>query len=358
MLLTGHTGFKGSWLSLWLQKLDAEIVGYSLPPPTEPSLFDTARVGSGMTSHFGDIRDFNRFKAVISETQPEIIFHMAAQSVVLRSYEDPLETYSTNVMGTANLFEALRQAKLKCAVVNITSDKCYENREWVWGYREPDPLGGHDPYSNSKACAELVTAAFRNSFFGNGNGVVVATARAGNVIGGGDWTPFQLIPDTMRAFMAGRPVTIRNPKAIRPWQFVLESLNGYMTIAEFLVEKGDAYASAWNFGPCEDDARTVSWIVEVLAGIWEDGATWVVEEDGRFHEAGYLKLDSSKARNLLGWKPAIGTLKALEWVAEWYKAASLGKNLANLTMDQIRRFEDILEMQQAPKQVGGGDDLS
>jgi len=356
VFLTGHTGFKGSWLCLWLQRLGADLTGYSLPPPTTPSLFEMADVGAGMKTVVGDIRDLDRLGSVLSAARPEIIFHLAAQSVVRASYEDPLETYTTNVIGTANLFEALRSMGHRCSVVNVTSDKCYENREWVWGYRESDPLGGRDPYSNSKACAELVTAAYRDSFFRNGRpggkGVSVATARAGNVVGGGDWTPYQLIPDVMIAFLAGKPVTIRSPRSIRPWQFVLESLNGYMTLAEHLAAEGGDCASAWNFGPREDDARPVSWIVGRLAGLWGDGAGWIIDEDAGFHEAGYLKLDSSKARDLLGWRPAIGISKGLEWVVEWYRGMSVGGDMKDLTLEQIGRFERILESNDEPAVCG------
>ena len=264
VFLTGHTGFKGSWLSLWLDTLGANVTGYALDPPTQPSLFEQAEVAGVLRSICADIRDFPRLKSAVAECRPEVVIHMAAQSVVHRGYEDPIETYSSNIMGTVHLLEAVRQLGQPCVVVNVTSDKCYENREWIWGYREDDAMGGHDPYSNSKACAELVTSAFRNSYFQTEDfgrrRTVVASARAGNVIGGGDWTADQLIPDLMRAFLSSEPCLIRNPSAIRPWQFVLEPLRGYLLLAERLAEDPGRFDSAWNFGPAEADAKPVSWI--------------------------------------------------------------------------------------------------
>src|SRR5512143_2183486 len=265
VFLTGHTGFKGSWLSIWLNALGADVTGYALDPPTEPSLYKQADVAQAVrTSICADIRDFPRLKSAIAECRPDVVIHMAAQSVVRRGYEDPIENYSSNVMGTVHVLEALRQLNRPCAVINITSDKCYENREWVWGYRENEPMGGRDPYSNSKGCAELVTTAYRESYFPSESfdlhGVALASARAGNAIGGGDWTSDQLIPDLMRAFGAGRPCLIRNPAAVRPWQFVLEALRGYLILAERLAEAGGRFASAWNFGPADDDAKSVAWI--------------------------------------------------------------------------------------------------
>ena len=277
VLLTGHTGFKGSWLSLWLEALGADVTGYALAPPTEPSLFEQAKVAASLNSIRGDIRDFERLKEVMAERRPEVIMHMAAQSVVRRGYEDPIETYSSNVMGTVNLLESIRQLKQPCAVVNVTSDKCYRNQEWVWGYREHEELGGRDPYSNSKGCAELVTAAYRDSFFPSESiekhGIVVASARAGNAIGGGDWTRDQLIPDLMRSFLRKEACLIRSPFAIRPWQFVLEPLRGYLMLAERLVKNGCNVASSWNFGPADADAKSVAWIAEELAKLWGNGAS-------------------------------------------------------------------------------------
>jgi len=346
VLLTGHTGFKGSWLSLWLGALEANVTGYALDPPTEPSLFEQAEVSGSLRSICADVRDFIRLKAAISECRPSVIIHLAAQSVVRRGYEDPIETYSSNVIGTVNLLEALRQLGQPCVVVNVTSDKCYENREWVWGYREDDSLGGHDPYSNSKACAELVTSAFRDSFFRVDafaeHGVAVASARAGNVIGGGDWTRDQLIPDLMRAFVAGQPCLIRNPCAVRPWQFVLEPLRGYLMLAERLAEDPGLFASAWNFGPSEEDARPVSWIADELARSWGSLASWRGDAGTHPPEARYLRLDTSKTRASLGWQPLLPLERALAWTAEWYLAFHAGADLGPLTRAHIRRYEAIL----------------
>jgi CDP-glucose 4,6-dehydratase len=343
VFLTGHTGFKGAWLSLWLHTLGAEVTGYALAPPTEPSLFAQAGVATAVHSIFADIRDFAQLKKAIDDCRPEVVIHMAAQSVVRRGYEDPIETYSSNVMGTVHLLEALRQLGRPCAVVNVTSDKCYDNREWIWGYRENDPMGGHDPYSNSKGCAELVTTSFRESFFPpaslDRHGVAVASARAGNVIGGGDWTANQLIPDLMRAFLAGEPCLIRNPSAIRPWQFVLEPLRGYLMLAERLSEDGARFASGWNFGPSEDDAKPVSWIADKLALSWAAGASW--RYDGAVHpaEAHLLKLDASKARGCLNWRPTLSLDPALEWIISWYRAFHQGGDLRTLTREQIQKYE-------------------
>jgi CDP-glucose 4,6-dehydratase len=309
VFLTGHTGFKGSWLSLWLNALGANVTGYALEPPTQPSLFDQAGVGDVVKSVRADIRDFSRLKSAIAESRPEVVIHLAAQSVVRRGYEDPIETYSSNVMGTVHLLEALRQLGQPCAVVNVTSDKCYENKEWAWGYRENDPLGGHDPYSNSKACAELVASAFCDSYFRpNGSDLprtAVASARAGNVVGGGDWTRDQLIPDLMRSFLDKQPCLIRNPSAIRPWQFVLEPLRGYLMLAERLAEDPARSGSAWNFGPAESDAKPVSWIADHLVRLWGDGASWRNDAATHPREANYLKLDVSRAKEPSPWtRPA------------------------------------------------------
>ena len=278
VFLTGHTGFKGSWLSLWLNVLGADVTGYSLDPPTQPNLFEQAEVAKSVRSIRGDIRDFARLKTAIAECRPAVVIHMAAQSIVRRGYNDPIETYSSNVMGTVHLFEAVRQLGQPCTVVNVTSDKCYMNREWVWGYREDERMGGRDPYSNSKGCAELVTTAYRESYFSPASferhGVAIASARAGNAIGGGDWTGDQLIPDLVRAFLAGQSCLIRNPSAIRPWQFVLEPLRGYLMLAEHLTEDAPRFASGWNFGPAEADAKPVSWIADELARSWGTGASW------------------------------------------------------------------------------------
>jgi CDP-glucose 4,6-dehydratase len=345
VFLTGHTGFKGSWMSLWLQTAGAEVMGYSLLPPTSPSLFDVANVSAGMASVEGDVRDLEKLQAAIAQHQPDVIFHMAAQPLVRYSYKHPVETYSTNVMGTVHLLEAVRQTNCARVVVNITSDKCYENREWVWGYRENEAMGGHDPYSNSKGCAELVAAAYRNSFFSpekyDEHTTSLASVRAGNVIGGGDWAEDRLIPDIMRAIMAGESVLIRSPNAIRPWQHVLEPLNGYMTLAEQMWEDGGTYAEGWNFGPNDEDARPVSWITEQLTRLWGDGASWQLDTKVNPHEATYLKLDCSKAKSRLKWQPKLDLGMTLEWIVEWYQAYMAEQDMQQLTAAQIQRYSAL-----------------
>lgn len=343
VLMTGHTGFKGSWLSLWLQSMGAEVVGFALAPPTHPSLFEVAKVSQGMTSVIGDIRDMAKLQAVFAEHNPEIVIHMAAQPLVRHSYKNPVDTYSTNVMGTVHLLEAVRNSPGVKAVVNITTDKCYENREWVWGYRENEPMGGYDPYSNSKGCAELVTAAYRSSFF-NANshakhGVALASVRAGNVIGGGDWAADRLIPDILAAFEQGQRVDIRNPHATRPWQHVLEPLRGYLTLAECLFEHGPSFAEGWNFGPNDEDAKPVGWIVEQMAALWGSGAQWQIDTGQHPHEANYLKLDISKARSRLDWYPALSLNDALELVIDWSKQRLAGADLRALTLSQIYAYQ-------------------
>jgi CDP-glucose 4,6-dehydratase len=342
VLITGHTGFKGSWLSLWLHMLGARVMGVALPPPTIPSLFQLAEIEKDIESEVGDIRYPQTLQTVIAKFHPEIVIHMAAQSIVRASYSNPVETYETNVMGTVHLLEAVRHAGGVKAVVVVTSDKCYENKEWAWGYRETDQLGGFDPYSNSKGCAELVTSAYRNSFFPSSgypkHGVAVATARAGNVIGGGDWTEDQLIPDVIRAFVDGRPVLLRSPGSIRPWQFVLEPLSGYLTLAERLYSGGAQYAAGWNFGPGEDHAQTVQWIVERLSAQWGGAAKWGKDTGHHPHEAGYLKLDSSMARTHLGWRSTVSLETALDWTVEWYQAYHKKADVRMVTMEHIKRF--------------------
>ena len=342
VLLTGHTGFKGSWLALWLQSLGAEVTGYALAPPTKPSLFETARIGQSMTSIIGDIRDLPHIQQVFSEQKPEIVIHMAAQALVRHSYQEPVETYSTNVMGTVNLLEAVRKSDHVRAVVNVTSDKCYENREWVWGYRETEAMGGHDPYSNSKGCAELVTSAYRNSFFPiekyNSHGVALASGRAGNVIGGGDWATDRLIPDIMRAIGENRPVSIRNPHAIRPWQHVLEPLSGYLLLAEKLFEQGGDYADGWNFGPNDADAKPVQWIVEFLTEQWGGGASWKLDGGDHPHEAHYLKLDCSKAKTHLQWSPKWRLEAALSAIIDWQRAYLDNNAMRDITLRQIQSY--------------------
>jgi CDP-glucose 4,6-dehydratase len=340
VLITGHTGFKGGWLSLWLQSLGARVTGYALAPPTRPSLFEVAGVADGMSSVEGDIRDFAALRQTIAASRAEIVIHMAAQALVRYSYDNPVETYATNVMGTVNVFEAVRQTRGVRVVLNITSDKCYENREWMWGYRENEPMGGHDPYSSSKGCAELVTHAYRSSYFSaTDSGTVIASARAGNVIGGGDWATDRLIPDIVRAFMQETPVVIRNPGAIRPWQHVLEPLSGYLTLVQHLWENGQAFAGGWNFGPADQDARPVLWIVREMIGQWGEGARYELEREPQVHEANYLKLDSSRARALLGWAPRLDLAQALAWLTDWYQGYRSGADMRRLTLEQIGAYQ-------------------
>ena len=345
VLLTGHTGFKGSWMSLWLQSMGAQITGYALAPPTNPSLFEIADVAQGMTSIIGDIRDLAKLQAVFTELQPEIVIHMAAQPLVRYSYLNPVESYSTNVMGTVQLLEAVRNTPGVKAVVNITTDKCYENREWVWGYRENESMGGFDPYSNSKSCAELVSAAYRSSFFNADtyaqHGVATATVRAGNVIGGGDWAQDRLIPDILSAFEQGRKVDIRNPHAIRPWQHVMEPLSGYLTLAEHLFEHGPSFGEGWNFGPNDEDAKPVGWIVEQMAALWGADAQWQVDTGEHPHEAHYLKLDISKARSRLNWHPALRLKDALALIIDWSKQREAGANMRQLTLTQLQTYQTL-----------------
>jgi CDP-glucose 4,6-dehydratase len=342
VLLTGHTGFKGSWLSLWMQRLGAEVAGYSLAPPSQPSLFEIAGVSRGMRSEAGDVRDLQGLARAIGSHQAEVVVHLAAQSLVRPSYADPVETYSTNVMGTVNLLEAVRHNPSTRVVVVVTSDKCYENREWHWGYRENEPMGGHDPYSNSKGCAELVTAAFRQSYFsGEGGRVAIASARAGNVIGGGDWAADRLVPDIVRSLAAGKPAGIRRPASIRPWQHVLEPLAGYLLLAEALWRDRDRFAGGWNFGPADSEAKPVAWIAERLCRVWGDGATWSNLAVDDVHEAGLLKLDSSKARAELGWQPRLDLGQSIDWIAQWYKAHAAGADMQAFTNGQIDRYQAL-----------------
>ena len=342
VFLTGHTGFKGSWLTLWLHALGARVHGYALEPNTSPSLFTAARVAEGISSTIGDVRDGEKLQAAMRAAKPDVVIHMAAQPLVRYSYAHPVETYATNVMGTANLLEAVRKTEGVRAVVNVTTDKCYENKEWVWGYRENEPLGGHDPYSSSKACAELVTAAYRNSFFDGGRdaerGVAIASARAGNVIGGGDWSEDRIVPDFFRAVEAGTPLRVRNPQAIRPWQHVLEPLSGYLLLAEKLHTQGPAFAEAWNFGPHASDAISVQRVVERMASFWGNDARWVVDDGSHLKEANCLKLECSKAQQLLGWFPRWRVDLALELTVAWHRAHHRGQDLRPVTLEQIERY--------------------
>jgi len=342
VLLTGHTGFKGSWLAIWLNMLGARVVGYSLDPPSEPSMFDSLNLAHGMESIRGDIRDREALQKAMDAHRPEIVLHMAAQSLVRRSYQSPLETFSTNVMGTVNLLDTVRFTDSVRVVVNVTSDKCYENREWIWGYRENESMGGYDPYSSSKGCAELVTAAYRRSYFNPEqfyrHGVAVASARAGNVIGGGDWAEDRLIPDIMRAFLNDDTVTIRSPHAVRPWQHVLEPLQGYLTLARHLYDDGTAFTGGWNFGPHDDDAKPVKWVVERMCEHWPGAKVDYLNVDAALHEARYLKLDCSKARNGLGWEPKWGLEQSLAETVGWYRAYKNGDDLRRLTEAQIEAY--------------------
>jgi CDP-glucose 4,6-dehydratase len=346
VFLTGHTGFKGSWLSLWLQQLGANLTGYALAPDADTNLFTMANVVEGMTSITGDVRDLTALQSAMSAGKPEIVIHMAAQALVRNSYADPVATYATNVMGSVHLFEAIRRTPGVRAVVNVTTDKCYENREWVWGYRENEPVGGHDPYSSSKACSELVSASFRSSFFPVDkyaqHGVAVATARAGNVIGGGDYAVDRLIPDIVAAFRAGTPVRIRNPHAVRPWQHVMEPLCGYLTLAEYLYEDGIAFAEAWNFGPEDVDCKPVSWIASEMVRLWGGNASWEVLERTFPHEAHYLKLDISKAKNSLGWQPHMNLGEALALSTSWEKQRVIGSDIKKITSCQIYEYQQKL----------------
>ena len=302
-------------------------------------------MADGMTSIVGDVRDLEHLRSVFADHRPEIVIHMAAQPLVRRSYHDPVETYSTNIMGTVHVLESVRTTDGVRALVSITSDKCYENREWVWGYRESDPVGGYDPYSSSKACAELVIAAYRRSFFPlqeyQHHGVAIASTRAGNVIGGGDWAPDRLVPDIVKAIVDGRPVIIRSPGAIRPWQHVLEPLNGYLSLAEHLWMRGPEFAQAWNFGPSSENAKTVSWIVDYLTQAWGKGARWELDPAQHPHEDNYLSLDCSKARSALGWAPRLDLATALEWIVEWHRSYQQGNDMRALTENQILRFENL-----------------
>jgi len=321
VFLTGHTGFKGSWLSLWLYEMGAVVKGYALAPNTQPTLFEEARVGELIESELADIRDFETLQKAMLDFNPDILIHMAAQPLVRLSYEEPLETYAINVMGTANVLQAARSCTHLKAIVSVTTDKCYENKEWPWGYREYEPMGGHDPYSSSKGCAELVTAAFRKSYFCETNTANLASARAGNVIGGGDWAADRLIPDILKAFENGKPVVIRNPLSTRPWQHVLEPLSGYLVLAQALcTDNGDRFAEGWNFGPKDEDCKPVNWILNKMVEKWEGKASWELDQNNNPHEAGFLKLDCSKAQNQLKWSPNWNLEITLTKIVTWHQA--------------------------------------
>lgn len=341
IFVTGHTGFKGSWLALWLTAVGARVSGYALKPSSSPSLWQLVEAQSGVASTIADIRDQDRLSKAIQAFHPEIVFHLAAQSLVRPSYEDPVGTYATNVMGTVNLLEAVRRAPGVRAVVIVTSDKCYRNLETGQAYREDDPMGGRDPYSSSKGCAELVTTAYRASFFGNSDAPALASARAGNVIGGGDWAADRIVPDMVRAAVAEKPVLVRNPHAVRPWQHVLEPLSGYLQLAERLCAAPRDFAEGWNFGSNEEDAVPVETVVSTVARLWGSPAGWTTDKGSHPHEAHFLKLDSTKARARLGWRPRLRLQTALEWTVEWYKQQALGADARQLTLAQIERYMSL-----------------
>jgi CDP-glucose 4,6-dehydratase len=339
VFLTGHTGFKGAWLALLLKRLGAQVTGFALPPNGNDELFEVANVASALSKHeIGDIRNLDLLSASLHAAEPEIVLHLAAQSLVRLSYDQPVLTYATNVMGTVHLLEAVRHSPSVRATVVVTSDKCYENLEWIWGYRESDRLGGHDPYSNSKGCAELVTASYRKSFFPPNGSSHIASARAGNVIGGGDWAQDRLIPDAIRAFVAGRPLQIRNPNAIRPWQHVLDPISGYLRLAQCLYQDGSRYAEGWNFGPRTSSEVPVSEVVSRVAQAWGKSASWEIEGGPHPHEAAYLKLDCSKAASRLNWSPAIEFEKGIALTADWYRAFANKEDLRAVTEAQIEDF--------------------
>jgi CDP-glucose 4,6-dehydratase len=342
VLITGHTGFKGSWLCLTLQQLGANVFGYALEPPTEPSLYKICNLDSFVQSTIADIRDCDTLYKTIETIKPEIIIHMAAQPLVRESYKNPVETYQINVMGTVQLLEAVRQIGGVKAFVNVTTDKCYENKEWPWGYRENEPMGGYDPYSNSKGCSELVTSSFRNSFFNaatySQHGLALASGRAGNVIGGGDWATDRLIPDIIKAISLGEKVQIRSPFAIRPWQHVLEPLTGYLTLAEKLYTEGPKFAEGWNFGPMDEDAKPVEWIVRKLCTKWGNGASFEIDKNPQPHEATYLKLDCSKARQQLNWNPRWRLERTLDSIVEFTKAYQKKDNIQEICNKQIAEY--------------------
>jgi len=337
VFVTGHTGFKGSWLLLWLQQLGAQVTGYSRPPLTQPNLFEVANIAEGIDSIFGDICDQNAINKAILECQPDIVIHMAAQALVRFSYQNPVETYQTNVMGTLHVLEAIKACDSVKSVVIVTTDKCYENKEWIWAYRENDPLGGHDPYSSSKACVELLVSSYRNSFLSNKQTLSIATARAGNVIAGGDWSEDRLIPDILKAFQNNQTVTIRNPKATRPWQHVLEPLSGYLLLAQKLYEQPDEYTEAWNFGPLEDDVKPVDWILERMTENWV-GANWQLDEGSHPHEAGLLKLDISKAKSKLQWQPVWYLENTLGKIIRWHQAWMKQEDMRQYCIQEIEQY--------------------
>ncbi len=339
VLVTGHTGFKGAWLSLWLQRMGAQVSGLALEPSTSPALAGLLKIDELIDSTIGDVRDQTTVAKLVGRIQPDVILHLAAQVLVRQSYEDPMYTFDTNIMGTANILNAARSIEGLQAIAIITSDKCYENQEWHWAYRESEPMGGHDPYSASKGCAELITSSMRRSFFGGSDTAWVGSARAGNVIGGGDWSPDRLIPDIIKAFTAGEEVVIRMPEAVRPWQHVLEPVSGYMVLAERLATGTGGEAQGWNFAPYETDVKPVRWIVEEMVARWGDAARFRIERDDGPHEATLLTLDCSKARAELGWQPRLRLDQAIEWVIDWHRSHLDGNDIRAVSLEQIAAYE-------------------
>jgi CDP-glucose 4,6-dehydratase len=341
VLITGHTGFKGGWLALWLARMGARVSGFALQPPTKPSLYEVARIGGVLNSTMADIRDPKAVADCVARARPDVVFHLAAQPLVRASYDDPVGTFATNVMGTAHLLDALRNCETVRAVVAVTSDKCYENREWLWGYRENEAMGGHDPYSASKGCTELLVASWRRSFLeGRPNSALLASARAGNVIGGGDWAIDRLVPDMVRAFSTGRPVTLRSPQSVRPWQHVLDPLAGYIMLAQQLLQGDEAVARAWNFGPRDEDTATVAEVAATLVRHWGAGAAVTIDPGAaNLHEAALLKLDCSQARQRLRWRPRWSLDSALSRVCEWHRAHLAGEDMRAVCERQIDAWQ-------------------
>lgn len=338
VFVTGHSGFKGSWLSLWLQGLGAEVIGYSLPPQSLNGLFDAASVGDGMISEWGDITDGELLCRKMSEYKPDIVFHLAAQPLVGESYTSPVQTYMTNVMGTVHLLEAVRSADSVKVVINVTSDKCYQNNEWVWSYRENEPMGGNDPYSSSKACAELITAAYRSSFFQSGASPALASVRAGNVVGGGDWAADRIIPDIVRAIMGERPLAVRHLSAVRPWQHVLDPLYGYIRLAEVLWHDRSC-SGGWNFGPSLDEWITVKDIIDLFGSCFGEPVAYIQPREATYHEAHFLRLDSSKSAFTLNWRPLLSIKDTLQWTAGWYRAFIYKEDIREFTLQQLDHYE-------------------
>jgi len=342
VFITGHTGFKGSWLSILLSWLGAEVYGYALNPPTDPSLYKLANLDNLINSTIGDIRDYTLLQKTLKKVNPDVIIHMAAQPLVRESYRNPRETYEVNVMGTVNLFDIIKQETGTRAVLNVTSDKCYENREWHWGYRENEPMGGYDPYSNSKGCSELVTSSFRTSFFNPSNysehGVGLASARAGNVLGGGDWAEDRLIPDFFRSILKGEKLKIRSPYAIRPWQHVLEPLTGYLLLCEKLFSEGPEFSEGWNFGAESSDAKNVEWIIKKICELWGNEVAYEIEGTPQPHEASYLKLDCTKSKTLLGWNPKWNVETTLKIITDWYKEYENKTYMRQVCINQIEQY--------------------